>query len=102
MNLPFLKPRSARNVSTTVPHVRPAADDKECAERAAAFIMQPFWPEMLSMLAETRAMALEEMRKRHDTWDEDARALEYWRAIDELAMRIETYPQSIIEQGEQS
>jgi len=101
--IPWVK-GSASNGSTTVtlPRFRPAETDRERGERAAAFIMQPFWQEMLTMLAEARMVALEDMRRRHGTWDEDARALEFWRATDDLAMRIEHFPQSIIEQGEQS
>lgn len=98
MKIPFWN-GSATNVTTTICPTEPSNDDKARAASAQSFILQPFWAELLWAINEQRDAAAVKLRNPGSTWDEDARNLEHWRAVDEIVNFVHMYPNQVIEGG---
>ena len=94
---------TAGRVNSTAPiqpsPQQPSLDAKARAASAQSFILQPFWPELLCALNEQREAAAARLRDGAETWDQDARNLEHWRATVAITDFVANYPISIIEGG---
>ena len=88
-----------REVSATSAPQQPHPSDQERASQARSFVLQPFWGDLLWALNEQREIAAARIKNASQTWDEDARNLEHWRAVVEIVEFVQMYPQHAIEQG---
>ena len=73
----------------------------ELATSAQSFILQPFWPELVRAINEQRDAAGAKLSNPGVSWDEDARNLEHWRAVNEIVNFVVNYPVQIIEGGQE-